>query len=85
MGTDDHRRITIETERILLITQGQAARGWCENCGHEVGVRVTSTARTLLAGSGEIAVQERPNFVRAKTRLGNYLKALLRAGARRNR
>ena len=81
MGTDGHERITIETERILIIAHGHAARGWCESCGREVHVRMENTADVLRANGLEPfegPKQGKRRFARAKNRLSTYLKLLLR-------
>lgn len=87
MGTDGHKRITIETERILIVAQGPAARGRCENCGHEADDHTANTAETLFASSEQIGIrkQEKSRFVRSKNKLGSYLKSLLRLGAGQDR
>lgn len=41
-------RITIETERILLLVRKQLVRGGCEKCGSEVGVEGAIEAERLL-------------------------------------
>ena len=91
MGTDGHERITIETERILIIAHRHVARGWCENCGREVDMRTANTAGALFANGLERfegRKQDKPRFARAKNRLSTYLKSLMRflpqAGARRD-
>ena len=47
-----HRRtrITIETERVLLLLRRQTSRGWCERCGQEVDLVAVEQARNVLEG-----------------------------------
>lgn|SRR5436190_10822842 len=81
MGTDGHERITIETERILIIAHGHAVRGWCETCGREVDMRVGKTAGALFANGLERfegPKQDKPRVARAKNKLGTCLKSLMR-------
>ena len=91
MGTDGHERITIETERVLIIAHGHMARGWCENCGREVDMRMENTAGALRANGLERfegLKQDKPRFAKAKNKWSACLKSLRRflpqAGARRD-
>src|SRR5262245_47626187 len=80
MGTDGHERITIETERILIVVQRQVARGWCQNCGREVDLHAGNGEAGFVSGSErfEVRRQTKPRFVRARNRLSTCLKSLLR-------
>jgi hypothetical protein len=56
MAADRHTRITIETERILIIARQRAARDCCKECGRELELLPLDRARAALdatAGSGE--------------------------------
>jgi hypothetical protein len=56
MAADRHTRITIETERILIIARQRAVRDWCKECGRELELLPFDRARAPLdttAGSGE--------------------------------
>jgi hypothetical protein len=62
MATDRHTRITIETERILIIARQRAARDRCKECGRELEPLPFDRARNPLdatAGSGEEHPQDR--------------------------
>ena len=39
MTTNRRTRITIESERVLVVTRKETIRRWCETCGCEVDVR----------------------------------------------
>jgi hypothetical protein len=41
-------RITIQTERILIMARQHTARGWCERCGGEVELLPSAHATRLL-------------------------------------
>jgi hypothetical protein len=56
MAADRHTRITIETERILIIARQRAARDCCQECGRELELLPLEGAWTPLdatPGSGE--------------------------------
>jgi hypothetical protein len=63
-------RITIETERILILARQQAARGWCERCGSEVEFLPSHEARRVLDAAPEP--------------LGKHRKSLHLGGAKRS-
>jgi hypothetical protein len=53
-------RITIETERILIIARQQLVRGGCERCRNEVEFLSSDHARPMLDTiSGSLEEQER--------------------------
>jgi hypothetical protein len=45
---DSRTRITMETERTLVVARRLTARGWCRTCGREVAVSLSDEARRLL-------------------------------------
>jgi hypothetical protein len=62
MAADRHTRITIETERILIIARQHAKREWCKECGHEVEVLPLDLARALLENTtNSFEEQKRPS------------------------
>jgi len=81
MGTEKHTRITIETERTLIVARQHVTRGWCERCGGEVEFLPSDHAGRLLA-----AVRDRweglspgkLHLSKPKDRLVICLKSLLR-------
>lgn len=48
MKADRGTRITIETERVLILACRQAARGWCQKCGSEVEMLPEKEAVNIL-------------------------------------
>jgi hypothetical protein len=46
-------RITIETERILILACQRATSGWCERCGSEVEFLPSHEARRVLDAAPE--------------------------------
>jgi hypothetical protein len=81
MGAERRTRITIETERILVIARQHAARGWCERCGCEVELLPSSQAGRLLnvgPQQSEGRRQNKVHLVQAKEGLVVCLKSLLR-------
>jgi hypothetical protein len=77
---DSRTRITIETERTLVVARRPTARGWCRVCGREVAVSVSDEAGRLLdAARREAAGQDQSHLHRrwAKDGLVACLKALL--------
>jgi hypothetical protein len=60
--TDRRTRITIKTERILIVARQHAVRGWCSRCGTEVEFLPSDRARSLLdATSASFDEQRRSN------------------------
>jgi hypothetical protein len=50
MSKKRKKRITVETERILIVRRGRSSvRAWCEKCGQQVQM-VTAEAAATLAG-----------------------------------
>lgn len=80
--TDRRIWMTIETERILVITRQHAVRGWCEKCGHEVEFLPSDQVRRRLdANAGRVLEQHRNNLHRWLANDGLILlcvKSLLR-------
>jgi hypothetical protein len=77
---DRRTRITIETERTLIVARRQTARRWCPECGREVELlasdqagRLQHVAPARTAGREETLV----HVVRAADGLVVCLKALL--------
>lgn len=61
--TDRGTRITIETERILIVAREHAVRGWCERCGTKVEFLPSDRARPLFdATSGSLDELQRNSF-----------------------
>lgn len=78
-------RITIETERVLLLLRRQTSRGWCERCGQEVDLVGLEQAGNVLDGiplEGKSKTQL--HLERAKEGMAVCLKSLLQVvkGAR---
>jgi hypothetical protein len=48
MGFKRGTRITIETERTLILRQTRSARAWCEECQHEVDYVQLQQTQPLL-------------------------------------
>lgn len=74
-------RITIETERILIVARRQSQRAWCERCGGEVEFVPSQQARRVLDVAPEPPRPEhRTQFhvERARNGLAVCLKSLLR-------
>jgi hypothetical protein len=63
MAADRHTRITIETERILIIACRQSARERCRECGREVEFLPLDRARTLLKRTTELLEGQQRNDV----------------------
>jgi len=81
MAADRRTRITIETERILIMARQHTARGWCERCGAEVELLPSAHASRLLHMAQEqLQRQNRGNLhlEEAKDGLVICLKSLLR-------
>ncbi len=81
MGSGKRERITVETERILIIACGRGAHGWCEKCGSEVGMLTADVARQLLEVGPEQLKnhsQRKLHLERAANGLVVRLKSLLR-------
>ena len=81
MAKERRTRITIETERILIMARQHAARGWCERCGGEVELLPSAEAGRLL----EVHPEQLTGLKQSKLHLGKAkegfvicLKSLLR-------
>lgn len=71
-------RITIETERVLLLLRRQTSRGWCERCGQEVDLIGIAQVRSVLDGIPlEAKSKTQLHLERAKEGLTVCLKSLL--------
>jgi hypothetical protein len=63
--TDRHTRITIETERTLIVARRYAIHGWCDRCGTEVEFLPSDRARPLFdATSASLDEQQRSSVHR---------------------
>ena len=73
-------RITMETERILIIVQQHAVRRWCDKCATEVESLPSIHAGRLLERPEQLKGQYRTEFHldRAKDELVICLKSLRR-------
>jgi hypothetical protein len=81
MARDRRTRITIETERILVIARQHAAHGWCARCGQEVELVPSAQASRLLGvGPEQLGgqYQGKLHLEHAKNGLVICLKSLLR-------
>jgi hypothetical protein len=81
MAADRRTRITIETERILIIARQHAAYGWCERCGLEVELLPSAQASRLLQVTEEQLKGQhhgKLHLEQAKDGLVICLKSLLR-------
>jgi len=71
-------RITIETERVLLLIRRQTSRGWCERCGQEVDLVGIGPVGNVLDGIPlEGKSETQLHLERAKEGLAVCLKSLL--------
>jgi hypothetical protein len=78
---DRRTRITIESERVVIVTAGQS-QGRCEQCGREVNLseprqagRVLETISARLGGTGPDRLRLEP----AKNKFAVRLKSMLRS------
>jgi hypothetical protein len=56
MGLRRGTRITIETERTLIVRQTRSSRAWCQECQREVDfVQLQQRQQLLQSGSWEIS------------------------------
>ena len=77
----ERTRITVETERILIVMRQRAAREWCARCGAEAEFLPSSEARRVLDTSAEpVAEIQRKGFhlVGKNGGLAVCLRSLLR-------
>lgn len=76
MRAENQTRITIETERILIVARQHATRRWSQRCKGEVGLLQSNHAGDLLA----IALErlEGVHLARAKEGMVVCTKSLLR-------
>lgn len=65
MGTESRKRITVETERILIIAAGNLVHGWCEKCGSEVEMSTTEPSGRGLQHSSPGSVGEGLGIMKA--------------------
>jgi hypothetical protein len=81
MTAESRTRITIETERILIIARQHAAYGWCERCGQQVELLPSAHAGHLLQLAQDqlqARHQGKLHLEEAKGGLAICLKSLLR-------
>jgi len=77
---DERTRITIETERIMVITGQHATRGWCKECGRLVELLPHDQAQRLVQAGPlppEMS-QDKLHVSRTKNGLVVCLKSMLR-------
>jgi len=63
MGTENRKRITVETERILIVAAGNLVHGWCEKCGSEVEMSTTTESSGKLPDAGRGLQHSSPGSV----------------------
>jgi hypothetical protein len=81
MAAENRQRITIETERILVVARQHGSRGWCERCGREVDLLTSEQACRLLEVTPEMIDRSghgKLHLERAKDGLVICLKSLLK-------
>ena len=81
MAGERRTRITIETERILVVASQRTIRGWCKQCGHEVEFVAQDQLGHLLGPSAEQPAglsQNKIHLQQAKDGLAICMKSLLR-------
>jgi hypothetical protein len=81
MGAENHTRITIETERTLIVAHQHATRAWREGCGGDVEFLRSDQAGDLLTAARERLKGQYPGSLhlrQAKDGLVICLKSLLR-------
>jgi hypothetical protein len=81
MAAGQRSRVTIETERILIIARHHAVVGWCERCGAEVQLLRSGHAANALQGVPEPWGQQlsgKAHLSHAKDGLVICLRSLLR-------
>jgi len=80
--SDRGARVTIETERVLLMVRRQSRRGWCKQCGQEVDLVGIGRAEMVLDRiplEGRYQSETRLHLKRAREGLAVCLKSLLQA------
>ena len=81
MGSEDRTRITIETEKVLILASQQATHGWCQKCGQEVQLVTAHQAKgsfKIVTEQLKAARQSKLHLGQAKNGLVICLKSLLR-------
>lgn len=81
MPSERRTRITIETERILIVASQRATRGWCRGCGREVEFVSQEQIGHLLGTSSQQPArwsQKKVHLQQAKDGLAICMKSLLR-------
>jgi hypothetical protein len=76
-----HTRITIETERTLMIARQKVTRGWCQQCGKEVDLLTPNQVELLFdAGSKQFKGEEQSklHLEKAKDGLAVCMRSLLK-------
>jgi len=76
MKAEIQTRITIETERILIVVRHHATRGWCDRCRGEVELLHSDHAGDVLAIARERL--EGLHLGKAKDGMVVCMKSLLR-------
>jgi hypothetical protein len=81
MAVERRTRITIETERILVVAGQRAIRRWCKQCGQEVEFVAQDQLGHLLGASARQPArwsQNKVHLQQAKDGLAICMKSLLR-------
>ena len=81
MAADQRTRVTIATERILIIAREHSVYGWCARCGQKVELLPWVQASRLLRVAPEQLAgldQSKLHLEQARDRLVICLKSLLR-------
>ena len=68
--TERCTRITIETERILVIARQHATRGWCKRCGADVEFLPSKQAGDLLEDPEQMQGKHRNQLHLGQTKNG---------------
>jgi len=72
--TDRCTRITIETERMLIVARQFAVRAWCERCGASVEFLPSDSARRVFdATTGSLDQEQRSHFHKQSAKDGLML------------
>jgi hypothetical protein len=80
VNTNRRTRITIESERVLVVAGKQTIRRWCETCGCEVDVRDQEQAGPdldVLSREGSETCSGGPHLHPSKSGLAMGLKSIL--------
>ena len=80
MGPDKRERITVHSERIVIIALRHATRRWCERCGGQVETLTTEAAQQVfevVPDGFECVSYRKPYLRQAADGLITCLKSLL--------